>query len=1095
MRKMITARRIPGTMKMAFADVFGEIYSWDFSDPNPSKVLLGDIDPSGTYTNNRFGLKGIAFHPEFGQSGSPNREYIYVSYVHHDTKRRISRFNISASTGLLDNSSELVMIELVTPGGSYHSVGELEFGTDGFLYIPFGDGHGGNFGPLAGTTISDTIMNNVQRIDNNLSGGILRIDVDMDPSKSHAPRKTLPQAFPGEVSGVGYWIPNDNPWLDINGSIMEEYYSLGHRNPWKMTIDPLTGDVWDAEVGPANGEELNKVDKGHNYGWPYRVGPTGVIAWDRSPPSAPQPNPFLGVLTEPMLSPDRADATSMLVGCVYRGSLHPSLYGKAICADLSKKYIWAVGGDNTSGRTSLDTLAPMQGNAWTIFEGPDEEIYMLATGGNLFKLEGSTGGSSSLPTTLSATGAFSNLTNMTPSQGFIPYTVNTALWSDRADKFRWIAIPNDGTHDTPSEKVTFSNEDYWEFPEGTVIVKHFELALDENNPSVTTKVETRFIVIGSGGSVYGITYKWRADQSDADLLPAGDTENYTITATGGGTYTQTWEFPDRTQCLNCHNENAGDVLGINTRQLNGEFTYPSTGATDNQLNTWNHLNIFDVSLGDSKDYLRNVPLDDLRATNQFKVRSYLDANCSYCHQPGGVAAAFDARIATSIHSQGLILEPVISAVSKKTHIVEPGDAANSELWVRDNSISTDAMPPLAKSIVHDEYMQVLTDWINGLEPTQTDTLGEVGNTQITHSWQTLNFQRSYTSPIIVAGASSYNENEPANVRIRNLTSNSCEIRLDEWECDDETHLQETVGYLIIEAGVHVLPNGQKLIADQISANQDFATYTFPVSLASTPAILGQVVTEFEANAVVTRFDHTQLSNAGFRMKLQEEEGSDGIHANETVCFIVAEEGNYDGYLPLEVKRLTSLVDDNWTYLEFEQDYENDPVFLSQISSNRDSDVCGLRFRNLYGGDAELLVEEEQCSDAETTHAAEDVSYFAFAESGLIVGDIETTNLPIELISFTASQEVDGVLVEWTTATEIDNDYFVLEKSLDGILFQPVTTVDGKGNSQSLQHYAYKDGILKSPALYYRLKQVDFDGQFSVSNIISVYASGKLSPED
>jgi len=81
-----------------------------------------------------------------------------------------------------------------------------------------------------------------------------------------------------------------------------------------------------------------------------------------------------------------------------------------------------------------------------------------------------------------------------------------------------MAIPNNGSHNTAAEKIKFSEEGDWEFPVGSVLIKHFELPINENNPSQTRRLETRFSVKGQDGNFYFLTYKWRADGSDADLI-------------------------------------------------------------------------------------------------------------------------------------------------------------------------------------------------------------------------------------------------------------------------------------------------------------------------------------------------------------------------------------------------------------------------------------------------------------------------------------------------------------------------------------------------------------------------------------------------
>src|SRR5437660_3460562 len=164
-----------------------------------------------------------------------------------------------------------------------------------------------------------------------------------------------------------------------------------------------------------------------------------------------------------------------------------------------------------------------------------------------------------LPQRLSQTGAFTDLAKLTPGQALIPYDINVSFWSDGAHKIRWVAVPNDSAR--PDQRIKFSGTNEWSFPQGTVFVKHFELATDERHPELRRRLETRFIVCDSTGSVYGVTYKWRADNSDADLLTTNLTESIPI-KTASGIRTQTWYYPSRQDCRTCHTDLAGGVLGV-----------------------------------------------------------------------------------------------------------------------------------------------------------------------------------------------------------------------------------------------------------------------------------------------------------------------------------------------------------------------------------------------------------------------------------------------------------------------------------------------------------------------------------------------------
>ncbi len=319
------------------------------------------------------------------------------------------------------------------------------------------------------------------------------------------------------------------------------------------------------------------------------------------------------------------------------------------------------------------------------------------------------------PALLSETGAFADLATLAPAAGVFPYGVNAPLWSDAAEKKRWIALPNDGVHDSPDEKIRFSADGNWSFPPGTVFIKHFELPVDEADPSILRRLETRFIVMPESGEPYGLTYKWREDGSDADLLSEGLGEDIPIAEADGGTRLQRWDYPGPTDCRVCHNGNAGHVLGLKTYQLNGEIGYARTGRTANQLETFGSLGWFDEAYRPEHLpwFLKSRHISDETATLEERVRSYLDSNCAQCHRPGGVRALFDARFSTPLPAQGLIRGSLVEP-SEQERIIVPGDPGHSILRVRHGSTGVIKMPPLAKNLVDEEAAQVITDWILSL---------------------------------------------------------------------------------------------------------------------------------------------------------------------------------------------------------------------------------------------------------------------------------------------------------------------------------------------------------------------------------------------
>jgi uncharacterized repeat protein (TIGR03806 family) len=316
-----------------------------------------------------------------------------------------------------------------------------------------------------------------------------------------------------------------------------------------------------------------------------------------------------------------------------------------------------------------------------------------------------------------------------PAAGLVPYAVNSPLWSDGAVKTRWMALPAGG-------KITFAEKGEWAFPNGTVFVKHFELPTDQSHPEARRRLETRLLVRDASGSAYGVTYKWRPDNSDADLVTDAITEDISIRTAAGETRKQAWYFPSQNDCLRCHTPAAGYVLGPKTRQLNGDFAYAS-GTTDNQLRTWNHLGLFDPPLDESKiaGFDKLAAVADASAPLDLRARSYLDSNCAQCHRPGGVHALWDARFDTPIESTSIVNgRPVGQAGIAGAKIVKPGDAEHSLLFRRIDVVDPVLkMPPLARNLIDPAAAAAIEKWVTVMPPIGalpkewvSDDIGSVG---------------------------------------------------------------------------------------------------------------------------------------------------------------------------------------------------------------------------------------------------------------------------------------------------------------------------------------------------------------------------------
>jgi uncharacterized repeat protein (TIGR03806 family) len=380
------------------------------------------------------------------------------------------------------------------------------------------------------------------------------------------------------------------------------------------------------------------------------------------------------------------------------------LQGRYLYSDFGSGTIWALTLNGTSV-ISNDIIATTT-SPTSFGEDNQGEVYIVSRNNGIFGLD-ETSGTGNLPTRLSDTGVFADIGNLTVASGFIEYNVNHPFWSDGAIKRRWLGVPD-------PEQVQFTATGQWIFPTGTVIVKHFEIELTEGDPASRRRLETR-LLLNTDAGWQGFTYRWNQEQSDATLLTSRETETLTIAAAAGGTFELVYEYPSRTDCLQCHTDVAGFVLGTRTRQLNRDFTYP--GMVDNQLRSINHIGLFTTDIGDSSQYAAFPQQDDTSVTTRERARAYLDVNCAHCHQPGGPSPVnLDLRFDTPDNDMDAIgISPTAGDLGiSAAELITPGEKQRSVLWQRLRSLDGNHMPPLGNHRVDENAVQIIGQWIDEL---------------------------------------------------------------------------------------------------------------------------------------------------------------------------------------------------------------------------------------------------------------------------------------------------------------------------------------------------------------------------------------------
>jgi glucose/arabinose dehydrogenase len=325
------------------------------------EVPFLDIQDDVSERDEEMGLLGLAFHPSFAQN---HRFFIYYStLVNGDrhTSRLVEYTVSSGDADLADPASARVLLELGEPEDN-HNGGNLQFGSDGFLYVGLGDGggagdeHGGN--------------GNGQNL-GSLLGKMLRIDVDGS----------------GAGPNQAYAIPAGN--LTGNGAL-PEIWSYGLRNPWRYSFDACTGDLYIGDVGQNEIEEVDfepAQNGGRNYGW--RLMEANACF---NPDSGC--NPSTQNLTLPVASYDHRTGQSITGGYVYRGHAIPNLRGTYLYADYVSARFFALrmqDGAPTLQQTDITNNINPAGAVVDITSfGQDEagELYVLEFGGAIYRIDG-----------------------------------------------------------------------------------------------------------------------------------------------------------------------------------------------------------------------------------------------------------------------------------------------------------------------------------------------------------------------------------------------------------------------------------------------------------------------------------------------------------------------------------------------------------------------------------------------------------------------------------------------------------------------------------------------------------------------------------
>ncbi len=637
---------------------------------------------------------GLAFHPDFEK----NRQ-CFVCYTLQSNPRqrnlkdgtRVSRFTVTrASPPRIEPASEEIVLTFLQGG---HNGGDLHFGPDRMLYVSTGD---------AASPNPPDPFNTGQDVSDLLSS-ILRIDVN---------RKDR---------GKNYAVPKDNPFVGMKGAA-PEVWAYGFRNPWRMSFDRKTGELFVGDVGWELWESVHRVEKGGNYGWSAMEGPQ-PIKLEKVGPTPIRPA---------LIELPHTIACSVTGGRVYRGKKFPELRGAYVFGDWETRRLWAARfeGDRTK---EMPEIARPSVRIVAFGEDKDGELYFLDyDGGTLHTIEKNAAGArnADFPTKLSQTGLFASVKDHKPAVGVVPFAVNSRQWQDGATAEHWVALPGRSSatlhagDGKPIPGLVDWHNFRMHFPKDAVLMRTLSLG--------GRRLETQLLHF-EGVDWRPYAFAWRDDQSDADLVPADGADRevrdpsplplFPRGEKGKVEAKRTWQFHSRSQCMSCHSNQSEYALAFLPEQLNR----PGPDGR-NQLVALTEAGLIRRAGSDGKPL---PPFDAASAARERKLadpadagqplearaRSYLHANCGHCHSDHG-GGSVPLRLHFSFSNGDM---KAVGASPTRgdfglpgAFLIKPGDPWASALYFRMAKFGRDRMPHIGSDLPDEAGLRLMERWIAGM---------------------------------------------------------------------------------------------------------------------------------------------------------------------------------------------------------------------------------------------------------------------------------------------------------------------------------------------------------------------------------------------
>jgi glucose/arabinose dehydrogenase/mono/diheme cytochrome c family protein len=651
----VAIEREPGAERMFLI----ENYDWQERRSVLKRFAAwSDVAEAETLLERKEHFYGVTFHPRYAENG-----WFYLGTngpgPGGKLHSRIERFTVDRKPpyGLVDGSA-VTVIEWDSNG---HNGAGVAFGHDGMLYVTSGDG----------TSLSD--LDNVGQDLASLRAKVLRIDVD------------------GAAPGQTYRVPKDNPFVGVAGA-RPETWAYGLRNPWRISADRESGQIWVGQNGQDMRESAHRLARGANYGWSAFEGTRPFLAGRLRGPA-----PF----TPPTIEHNHSVFRSLTGGLVYRGARFPELVGAYIYGDYGTGRVWAAKHDGARllwNRELVDTPLAIAGFGLS----PEGDVFIADhLGDALYRLERApeVREAPPFPARLSETGLFASTRELQPAPGVQAFMINAPAWHDGASAERWLALPGASAAEQNGPWKS------WNFPDGTALAQTLSLPARDGKPA--RRIETR-VLLKQGNDWSAYSYVWEAAQTDAVIAPTNG-KRLTIND-------REWLVPSRSDCLSCHSREANFALSLTNAQLNRDLV--NDGRTQNQIAAFVERGLVSGNLPGARAPRLADPAD-VRAPLDDRARAYFATNCSHCHiQNGGGNSPMDLTPWARADKQHLLeAVPLHGDFGlRDARLISPGNAARSVLPLRVAMRGTGQMPPVGTIAGDPAGVQLIYQWIQSLTP-------------------------------------------------------------------------------------------------------------------------------------------------------------------------------------------------------------------------------------------------------------------------------------------------------------------------------------------------------------------------------------------